>query len=255
MCACFITVMVFLLNGCESYVAPSSGAKMNRLFVAKDKTSYLIEQGQADTGTKSTIDIEIKDREPMAKFPANIVYVRVQESGYRSYTNVGYGSGNYSVITLCDIEEEKDFEQLGKLSGISQISRVSKLLLPTHYESDKELRSAASRLNADMLLIYTVDTTFFDINQSTALAFISIGLFPTNDVHIISTVSAVLMDTKTGYIYGTIDKSVKEKITTGALSTRNEVDKKRLTIERQAFEKFLDEFETTWPKIVNEYKK
>jgi len=47
----------------------------------------------------------------------------------------------------------------------------------------------------------------------------------------------------------------KENITAGALTTKEAVDKRRLKIEREAFVKFLDEFEKLRPGIVNAYKK
>jgi hypothetical protein len=250
---CLVTPIAFIFSGCSYYQVPSKGVAM-KSFSAEDKLTYIPVPGK-EAPNSGVVDIQIQDRRPTATFPASIVYVRVQEPGYKSYTNAGFGSGNYSVITLMDIEEEGDFEKLAKLHDIDQITRVNKLLLPKSFNNDKELREVAARLNSDMLLIYTVDTMFFNVNQSAALTVISLGLFPTNDVHIVSTVSAVLMDTRTGYIYGTIEETAKENITSGALTTKEAVDKLRLKIERQAFVKFLEEFEQLWAKIVKAYKK
>ena len=139
-----------------------------------------------------------------------MVAVRVQESGYESYTNKGYGHGNYSVVTLRDIEKDEDFDRLNKLAGIAQISLLSRLLLPNHLKSDRELRNAASRLQADMILIYTLDTDFYDRNSSTSLSIVSLGLAPTVQVRVITTVSAMVIDTQTGYIYGIVEETAKD---------------------------------------------
>jgi hypothetical protein len=116
------------------------------------------------------------------------------------------------------------------------------------------LRTVAARLNADMVLIYTVDTAFLNTDTSTVLSAISLGIGPTLKLRVISTVSAILMDTRTGYIYGTIEETAREETNTSYLSTKNECDKIRLKTERKAFEQFLAEFETLWPGIVKEYK-
>ena len=244
-----VSALTIVLAGCSSYKAPGRAARME-LFMEPAKAAPT-EQAQPQKPS----DIEIIDRKPTAEFPAHIVVVRVQEPGYKSLTNEGVGGGNFSVVTVRDMEKDEDFGRLAKLPDLAQISPMSRLLLPSRFQSDKELRTVAARLNADMLLIYTVDTAFLNTDTSTPLSVISLGFGPTIKARIISTVSAILMDTRTGYIYGTVEETAKKEITTSAISTQNECDKIRLQTERAAFEQFLAEFETPWPGIVKEYKK
>jgi hypothetical protein len=245
---CF-TASTIILGGCSSYKVPGKAARME-LFVEKPQAAPT-EQSESQKPS----DIEIIERKPTAEFPTHIVVVRVQEPGYKSQTAEGVGGGNFSVVTVRDMEKDEDFERLAKLPDLAQISPMSRLLLPSHFQSDKELRTVAARLQADMVLIYTVDTTFLNTNTSTPLSIISLGFGPTIKARIISTVSAILMDTRTGYIYGTVEETAKKEITTSAISTKDACDQIRLKTERAAFEQFLDEFEILWSNIVKEYKK
>ena len=91
--------------------------------------------------------------------------------------------------------------------------------------------------------------------QTSLVTVISLGFGPTINTRVITSVSALIMDAKTGYIYGTIEETAKEQRTTAALTSKNDCDKLRLKTERDAFEMFLDEFETTWKQIVRRYRK
>jgi hypothetical protein len=132
---------------------------------------------------------------------------------------------------------------------------LSRLLLPNYLQSDKELRKAASRLQADMILIYTMDTDFYDSDASTPLSIITLGLAPTIQVRVITTISAMVMDTRTGYIYGVLEETARKEQAAAAFTTQNAFDQLRQKTEREAFEMFLDEFEVLWKNILNQYRK
>jgi hypothetical protein len=51
------------------------------------------------------------------------------------------------------------------LRGLAPLNR---LVLPQQLQSDRELRVGAAKLHADMLLIYTLDTTFADVSRADA---------------------------------------------------------------------------------------
>jgi hypothetical protein len=245
------------LCGCASYTAPGRGAN---LYMESWKGSARSDIKPSDGGPVSVpedtgADIEIVQRKATAPFPAHLVVVRIQEPGYQSMTNKGVGQGRYSVVTVRDIEKDEDFERLGRLPSLAEIAPLSHLLLPNFFQSDKELRQAAARVQADMLLVYTVDTTFLNTNKSTPLSVVTLGFGPTINVRVITTVAALLMDTQTGYVYGMIEETANEQATTAAVSTQDACDALRLKTERRAFESFLAEFDTTWPKIVQTYKK
>ena len=220
--------------------------------------SAFMETGGIQGGVVEIVDdrgqvVKVYGRKPTAKFPANMAVVRVQESGYRSCTSEGYGQGRFSVVFERDVEKEEDFARLNRAAGIAQISPLSRLLLSPDLQSEKDLRVAATRLQADMILIYTLDTQFYRTDKSTPLTVISLGLGQTIDVRVTTSVSALVMDARTGYIYGTVEETAREERTTAALTTKNAYDQLRLKTERRAFEQFLDEFEVMWKKIIERH--
>lgn len=242
------TLSIIILGGCSSYTPPGGPAQL-ALFSTRNLEAETIEIMDEEGKI-----IKVVGRKPLAKFPANLVVVRVQEPDYESLTAGSYGSGRYSVVFARDIEKEEDFDRLSKLVDIDQISPLSRLLLSENLQSEKDLRIAASRLSADMILIYTIDTKFYNVDKSTPLTVISLGFGPTINTRVITSVSALVMDAKTGYIYGTVEETAKEQRTTAALTTKNDCDKLRLRTERDAFEMFLDEFEMMWKRIIQRHR-
>lgn len=252
-----ILILCIGLCGCSSYKAPGRGANLS-LIASKDAENPLPSSGleqPADPPTAAGRDVQIDRRDATASFPAHVVVVRIQEPGYKSMTSEGIGGGRYSVVTVRDIERDEDFERLGRLTALAEISPLSRLLLPSSFESDRELRQAAARVQADLLLLYTVDTTFLDTNKSTPLSILTLGFGRTIDVRVLTTVSALLLDTQTGYVYGTIEETAREQTTSAAVDTKDACDAMRLRTERKAFEAFLAEFEALWPRIVETYEK
>lgn len=75
-------------------------------------STYVTPGGHVDLSNVQ--DAEIKDiyaTKPTAKFPAYIAFTRIQQSGYSSHSNQGYGSGVFSVITNREIESDEDIDR------------------------------------------------------------------------------------------------------------------------------------------------
>ena len=157
-----ITVMVCgLLSGCAaSYATPGRGARM-QMFGAT-----AAEQAE---GTDASIQKAL-DKKPLASFPAAVAVARVQAAGYTSRTASGWGTGQYSVVTSRDIESTADVERLGKLHLVRGVAPLNRLVIPATLQTDYELRHAAAKMHADVLLIYTLDTTFQNLDRTTPLS-------------------------------------------------------------------------------------
>lgn len=239
---CWAVLGMLGAAGCNKYATPGPGADM-KLFAGG---STLDENQDVITDPEAR---EIVECRPVASIPANLVAVRVQGSGYQSHTQIGYGSGNYCVLTIQDIETEKDFERIGKLPQIAQVGRLNRLLLPKHLESDQELRNAALQLQADMLLIYTIETDFYIGDDLTPVSIFTLGLSPHVWAKVFSTASLVLMDVKTGFIYGAADGNAKKEQLANHWTSGDAVDQCRRQTEREAFVNLLAEFEKMWPTV------
>ena len=202
-------------------------------------------------------DVDIRAlyaRQPQSPFPANVAIVRVQDSGYSTLTADGYGHGRYSVVTTRDIESDQSLTRLRNMPMVTAVAPVGRLLLPANANTIKDLRTPAAQLRADMLLIYSVDTTFaIDGTALGPLSLISLGLIPNRRANVTTTVAGALVDVRTGYVYGTTEATAKEVQRATLWSTETAIDSARLKAEAAAFEAFVGEFETLWVSVALQY--
>lgn len=229
-----ICVSLALLSSCASYVTPG---------------------GPADLTTFTNPSIkEAFTAEPAIHFPANLAVVRVQESGYRSYRSQGYGEGAYSVVTTRDIETEDDLQALADLPGIADVVTLNRLLIPHDLKSDLALRTAAARLHADAILIYTLDTNFNDGKIIDPLTTLTLGLAPNKHYKINAVASAVLIDTRTGYVYGALEELDSRSGLTIAWGSDQAIDNACKKAEREALNKLLAAFPPFWAKVYQRHR-
>jgi hypothetical protein len=183
--------LAITLSGCASYTTPGGSVQLSQL---------------ADSDIN-----ELMSKKPAASFPANISVARVQAPGYQSYKVNSFGTGRYSVITTREVESDEDFIRLSKLPQLAGIAPLNRILLPVDLDSVKALREASARLKADILLIYTFDTTFHAGEQKFApLNVISLGFLKNKQVTVTTTVSAAFFDVRTEYLYGLSEATAQE---------------------------------------------
>ncbi len=227
------------LVGCATYIPPGAKADLQAFAPAS------IQEGFA--------------AKPTSPFPASIAFVRVQGATYSNYrlaqSGGVYGSGRYSVVTTREVEEASQFERLSKLPQVAGITGLNRMLLPPNLESDREIREAAARVQADLVFLYTFDTIFFESDLAKPLTVISLGLSPTTRVSVATTVSGLLLDTRTGYVYSTYETTKKDSTLATAWGSREAADETRQKNERAAFAQMVDEIATSWPKLLERYVK
>ena len=232
-----------LVEGCSEYVTPGRGADLRVVGVTPEMVA---------SGTDVSIELQLK-KKPLAALPTGIAVARLQAPGYQSETARGYGSGRYSVVTTRDVEPEDAVERLNKLPQVSGVAPISRLLLPTQLDSDRELRNAAAQLHADMLLVYTLDTTFEKNDLAEPLTFITLGISPNQKATVVTTASAALLDTRNGYIYGVCEATSKTTRMMGAWGSGAAVDETRRETEKAAFVKLVGEAEKMWTGVVKQF--
>ena len=221
-------------------------------------TSYVVPGLRADLKAFSSDSIEASfAQQATAPFPATLAFVRVQSPNYASYSfhqpaDVDPAS-RYSVVTTREAEDDAQVDRLGRLPQVAGVTTINRMLLPSNLRSDKELREAAARLHADLILLYTFDTAFFDTDVARPLTVITLGLSPTRKIAVTTTVSALLLDTRTGFIYSTYEATHKADTHSTSWGSGDAADEMRRDNERQSFKQLLDEVEKTWPKLVGQY--
>lgn len=170
-----IIVLVVLCSGCASYITPGGPARLDEI-------------DRADI-------VAVAARQPAANFPASIAIARIQAEDYQSYTSEGVGVGNFRALTTQELVTERQFQHISELPSVRGVAPINRLLLTSPLKSVDDLRLAAAQVQADVLLIYTIDTTFrIEGRAYGPLSVISLGLIPNRDAHITSTASAMFKD-------------------------------------------------------------
>jgi hypothetical protein len=154
------------------------------------------------------------------------------------------------VIITKDAEDDADIARLAKLPQVGGLITLSTLLLPNHLDSDRELREAAARLKADMVLLYTFDTSFHNNDSLVPLEVVTLGLSPSRHVFVHVTASALLIDTRTGFIYGALEANEHRQVLSNAWESSESADRARRDAGKAAFRGLVGEFEKSWPRFV-----
>lgn len=227
---------VAALSGCATYTTPGAGASLAGI------NNYAIETAFS--------------REPAAQFPASVVSVRVQGPGYYSNSNRSYGRGNFSVVTTRDIETDEDFASLAASTGVARLAPMTRILLPEDLSSTTALRTGAAQLKADLLLMYTIDTSFgTEVGRIGPLQTVALGFFPNRKSFVDATTSVMLLDVRSGYVYGTVEATETETQRSSFWGTDAAIDRARRVAERASFEKALEQTKGLFDSVYQEYGK
>jgi hypothetical protein len=230
--------VILSLSACAHYVTPGGRADFTRL---------------TDTNSSGDGKTDPYSAKPEAHFPANLAVVRIQAPKYRSYGAEGYADGDFSVVTVREFEDDSHFKRLQSMPEVEGVAPLNRLLLPLRLKGNEQLRQAAAKLQTDILLVYTIDTVFFDRQKSVALSVISFGFLPTKDVRVTSTASALLIDVRSGFIYGAAENTQRAEQGAGVWSTAAAAEETRVKTEKAAFDNLIGEIEKLWPDVVSRY--
>jgi len=219
-----------VISGCATYITPGAGVSLAGINSDAIETAF--------------------SREPAAQFPASVVSVRVQGAGYRR----GYGGGNFSVVTARDIETDKDFQLLTAAEGVAKLTPMTRILLPDNVVDSTALRTGAAQLKADLLLMYTIDTAFgTEVGRIGPLQAVSLGFFPNRKSYVDVTTSVMLLDVRSGYVFGTVEATETETQRSSFWGTKAAIDRARKTAERTSFVRALDQTVELFRAVHDEY--
>lgn len=239
----YVLSIIILSTSCSlKYVTPGSDVKISTL--ADEDISKLL------------------SNKPTSDFPVNIAIARIQHPLYTSYSyhrvhgSPNTSDQNFSLILTRDAGEDEGLKKLNEMSGVRQAAPFNRLLLPYNYKSIKDLRLAAAKMKANMLLVYTFDTEFkIGTKNYGAQNIFSLGYLRNKEVKVVTTASMALFDVQTEYLYGLAEATENENKSANAWKKQDEVDNLRLSTERKAFEKLIGEIQIMWPGVVKEYSK
>lgn len=230
------------------------------LLLSSCATKYVTPGGNVQISALADEDIsKVLSNKPTAEFPVTIAVARIQAPKYSNHRysyNNPVPNGNFSMILTRDQYEENAIQEIGKLNGIKQISPFNRLLLPYNYSSIKDLRLAAAKMKAQMLLVYTFDTEFsIDAKNYGPQNVFALGYLKNKTLKVRTTSSAALFDVQTEYLYGLAEATEEVEKKSNVWKQNQEVDDLRIESEKKSFDKLSKEITTMWNGIYLEYKK
>lgn len=225
--------------GCSKYVTPGDSVNISAL---------------ADESIS-----DVLANEPTAEFPVNVAIARIQSPNYTNwrYQQAQYNqpSGNFSMVLTRIPEEDQAFEKMKEWEGIENASPFNRLLLPYNYQSIEDLRLAAAKMKAEILLVYTFDTNFkIDTKNYGPQNVFALGYLKNKNVQVTTTASAALFDVQTEYLYGLAETTAHAEKKSNAWKKQDEVDALRLQTEKESFTELVSDLETLWQELLNEYQ-
>jgi len=229
-----VIALMLVCAGCASYVTPGAAVRLQDI-------------DRPDIAAAAS-------RKASPNFPARLAVARVQAPQYRSYSSESYGNGRFSVLTTQELLSEEQMSAIQRWPALAGAVPINRLLLPPRLESFDDLRVSAAQIQADVLLVYTLDTSFRIQGRGYGpLMAISLGVIPDRDAYITSTASALFVDVRTGFIYGVAEFTAKTSGLTNVWSSQSTIDRKRLEAEQQAFNGLMDQASVTWKGIAAQY--
>jgi hypothetical protein len=194
--------------------------------------------------------------QPAPNFPARIALVRVQAPKYRSMSAEGLGKGEFSVVSPQELPNAAQTEALEHWPAVDKVMVLNEHLLPERLKSLDDLRLVAAKMQADVLMIYTLDTGFeVDGHAFGAAAKVPLGKQPAAEDGIVSSATSVLIDVRTGYRFGTLTGNAKlDHLTAEDWSTEPRLDQRRLEAEAQALSALIEAAAPTWKGIAGPYR-
>lgn len=237
-----LLALLLVLSGCAHYVPPGPKADLSLFAPATNDISD---------------NFALKPASPL---PATIAITRAQGPRYANFhlSQTGGIAGRpgdrYTLVTVRELDEETLLDRITALPDVAGLTGISRLLLPQSLDTERDLRVAAARLQADLLFLYTLDTSFIDQNAAKPLSVVTLGLSPTRNITAITTASGLLIDTRTGFIHATFETTEKNRVFGTSWSSAESADTARRTTEKAAFAKLVDEFVTAWPTVVARHR-
>lgn len=219
----------------QHYVAPTRGADLRDLVAPPD-------DDRPDTTSIAPA--------PGATWPATIVTVRVRARLPRSWHADETPRATWEVVGVRDLEGPEALARVRALAEVRDVAAAGSLSFPSTLGGTDDLMEGAARLGADLLLVSTVDTRVAQGDDAPFLTLVTLGLAPTHVELVTSTAQCVVLDARTGFVYASAEATVSDEERGGALLDDWDSDRRRLAVERRAFEKLVGELEAAWPRVL-----
>ncbi len=189
---------------------------------------------------------EAMSRRRKARLPARMAIARIQRTGYEGGAPC-QGSGEYCFVTTRDFETDEDFARIKKMRRVSSVTRIKRLLVPQDFSSIEQLRAAAKTMNANVLLVYSIDTKFkVDDTSHQSLSVVTLGFLATKKARVDTTASAAIVDVANGAVLGVAEGIAYDEQKASNWSTEGKLKASKAQVEHQAFQEMLADLAQVW---------
>ena len=171
------------LVSCYSYETPMS-------YDAPAEGYHRGAENSSSSASRSTPSAS-RTMRPSAKAPARVAVARVEVSGNR-----------FRLFDGRDYERPEHAAMVNQLPGVAGMVSLNNVSLRSNADSYEILEEEARKLGADLLAVYRFDTTQRSENQATLISVATLGVAPTQEYRVVSNVSLIVRDARTGYVYG-----------------------------------------------------
>lgn len=235
----FALAAVSFFSGCASYVNSPKG----RAYADSRREAF-----------SHALIARAYNAKPAARFPATLA-IAPQDEGVRQELRALDAANKLEPLkSLPNLASTVNLTSLVFSDDNGEIAGKDGKPAPIWNKSDILLREAAARLHADMVLLLKYETHVTDGTVFRPLTTLSLGLFPNDRAEIITTALAAVVDTRTGFVYGTAERSAGR--TCHAMSWDDGTrDRAMRRTRADAMMKLLGEFPALWSRIVAQHAK
>ncbi len=189
---------ILSLGGCATSWQMAAPADMARSGLINDpKQASRLEKAMTDGDIANLLDVDVR-----AKLPTGVAVAKIN-------------SDYHLVLATLDTEELQAWEKvIGSQAHISGVHPISAAALLGQNLTLHSLRTAAARMNCELLLVYLQsDSSVDNFNDAAALYWTFIGLWtvPGDVIEHRTVMQAVLVDCRTGMILGTATGDAHKK--------------------------------------------
>ena len=192
-------------------------------------------------------------RPALARFPARLAVARVQAANCRSCTSRAIGAGRFRLVVTRDVETEEAHARRAELPMVTGVAPLNRFVLPNRLDSDRDLRTAAAALRANMLLIYTFDTDTNVASTASPIDLVTLGFLPSKRAEAVTTATANLVDTRNRYVYAPAEATATADRRANTWTRANAVDQSRRWTQAEAFGKLVEAFAQSWEGVIAEH--
>lgn len=186
--------------------------------------------------------------EPKAKFPPVIAISPMPGAPARN--NNRYADNADSNVRA--EESRARLDSLEKLPGVERIVVLNSLTL--NPSSQSSVYDAAGAVNADMIVLYRVGSgTVREDTTIPGLGVLTLGLFPNETRKCYATASAIVLDARTGYLYGALEASSSAWRLANGWTNHREDETVAFEARSKALTELVKRFPPLWEHIKVQY--